>query len=57
MIDALHALMLVYEEEGLAAAKAWVARTGKGEDQRFNDLVEGDVIECFEIQTVSRVAG
>jgi adenine-specific DNA methylase len=42
-IDALHALMLVYEEEGLAAAKAWLSRTGKADDQRFHDLVEAAI--------------
>ena len=43
MIDALHALMLVYEEEGLAAAKAWLARSGKEGDQKFHDLVEASL--------------
>ena len=40
MVDALHALMLVYEEEGLPAARAWLTRTAKGEDQKFHDLIE-----------------
>jgi len=39
-IDRLHALMLVYDEEGLGAARAWLARTGVGDDSRFGDLVE-----------------
>jgi adenine-specific DNA methylase len=39
MLDRLHALMLVYDEEGLAAGKAWLARTGMGDDPRFTDLV------------------
>jgi len=39
LIDALHALMLVYDEEGLAAARAWLARTGRGDDPRFADLL------------------
>lgn len=39
-LDRLHALMLVYDEEGLAAARAWLARTGLVDDQRFSDLVE-----------------
>lgn len=39
LIDALHALMLTYDEEGLPAARVWLERTGKGEDQRFNDVV------------------
>jgi hypothetical protein len=43
MIDALHALMLVYEEEGLSAAKAWMARSGKEGDQKFHDLVEAAI--------------
>jgi adenine-specific DNA methylase len=43
LIDALHSLMLVYEEEGLAAAKAWMSRTGKTADQKFHDLVEAAI--------------
>ena len=43
LIDALHGLMLVYEEEGLAAAKAWLSRTGKADDQKFHDLVEAAI--------------
>ena len=39
-IDRLHALMLVYDEDGLAAARAWLARTGLGDDARFADLLQ-----------------
>jgi putative DNA methylase len=39
-IDALHAFMLVYDEEGLAAARRWLQRTEKGDDVRFTALVE-----------------
>ena len=38
-LDRLHSLMLVYDEEGLAAARSWLARTGLGEDPRFVDLI------------------
>ena len=38
-LDRLHSLMLVYDEEGLAAARSWLARTGLAEDPRFVDLV------------------
>lgn len=38
-IDRLHALMLIYDEVGIAAAKAWLSRTGLGEDSRFADLL------------------
>jgi adenine-specific DNA methylase len=38
LIDALHALMLVYDEDGLQAARAWLERTGKREDAKFLDL-------------------
>ena len=38
-MDALHALMLLYEEEGLGSARAWLARTGRADDQRFEALV------------------
>lgn len=38
-VDRLHSLMLVYDEEGLAAARSWLARTGLGDDPRFADLV------------------
>lgn len=40
MIDALHALMLTYDEDGLPAAQSWLARTGKADDARFADLVQ-----------------
>ena len=42
-IDSLHALMLVYEEEGLSAARAWLARTGMAADQKFHDLIEAAI--------------
>lgn len=40
MVDALHALMLTFDEEGLAAARHWLQRTGKGDDDRFRALFE-----------------
>lgn len=43
LIDALHALMLTHDEEGLTASRAWVARTGKLDDERFGALVEAAV--------------
>lgn len=39
-LDRLHSLMLVYDEEGLPAARAWMTRTGLADDQRFSDVVE-----------------
>jgi adenine-specific DNA methylase len=39
LLDALHALMVTYEEDGLAAAQAWLDRTGKRDDPKFNDLI------------------
>jgi putative DNA methylase len=39
-LDRLHALMLVYDEEGLAAARAWLAGTGLADEPRFSDLME-----------------
>jgi hypothetical protein len=38
-VDRLHSLMLVYHEEGLAAARSWLARTGLADDPKFVDLV------------------
>jgi adenine-specific DNA methylase len=38
-IDRLHALMLIYDEDGLGAARAWLTNTGAGDDQRFTDLI------------------
>lgn len=43
LLDALHAMMLTYDEDGLAAARAWLARTGRGDDARFADLVEAAI--------------
>ena len=42
-IDSLHGLMLVYEEEGLSAARAWLARTGMADDRKFHDLLEAAI--------------
>ncbi|MDM3924568.1 DUF1156 domain-containing protein [Mycobacterium intracellulare] len=39
-IDRLHVLMLIYDEDGLPAARAWLARTGMGDDSRFADLLQ-----------------
>jgi hypothetical protein len=43
MLDALHALMLTYDDDGLAGARTWLARTGRGDDTRFADLVEAAI--------------
>ncbi len=40
LLDALHALMLAYDEEGIGAAQAWLDRTGRRDDLRFTALVE-----------------
>ncbi len=42
-VDALHALMLVYEEEGLSAARVFLERTGRRDNQRFEALVQAAV--------------
>jgi putative DNA methylase len=39
-IDRLHVLMLIYDEDGLPAARAWLARTGMADDPRFADLLQ-----------------
>jgi hypothetical protein len=39
LVDALHALMLVYEEDGVRAAQAWLIQHGFSDDTRFKDLV------------------
>lgn len=39
LLDALHSLMLIYDEDGLPAAREWLARTGKGKDPRFSELI------------------
>jgi hypothetical protein len=39
LIDALHTVMLVYEEDGLHAARNWLDRAGLQDDTRFRDLV------------------
>lgn len=38
-VDALHALMLTYDEDGLTAAERWLDQTGHRDEQRFRDLV------------------
>jgi adenine-specific DNA methylase len=39
-LDRLHALMLIYDEDGLPAARSWLARTAFGDDSRLSDVVE-----------------
>jgi putative DNA methylase len=39
LLDALHCLMVVYDEDGAAAARAWLARGGLADNPRFHDLV------------------
>lgn len=39
LLDALHVLMVVYDEDGADAARAWIARSGLGADSKFHDLV------------------
>jgi adenine-specific DNA methylase len=39
LVDALHTLMLLYDEDGLAAAEQWLRRSGYGDEQTFRDLV------------------
>lgn len=43
LIDALHSLMLTHDEEGLTASRAWLNRTGKGDDERFSAVLEAAV--------------
>jgi hypothetical protein len=39
-LDKLHALMVVYDQDGLPAARAWLARTELLDDSRLSDLIE-----------------
>lgn len=39
LLDALHSLMVVYDEDGAGAARAWLTRTGFAGDPQFRDLV------------------
>ena len=39
-LDRLHSLMLVYDEDGIGAARAWLARTALVNDSRLSDVVE-----------------
>ena len=39
LVDALHVLMLTYEEEGKVAAESWLQRTGYRDSPRFEDLL------------------
>jgi len=38
MLDALHSLMVTYEQDGAKAAHAWMARTGQRNSQQLKDL-------------------
>jgi hypothetical protein len=39
-IDRLHALMYVYQHDGLQAARSWLARRGWSDDRTLSDLVQ-----------------
>jgi adenine-specific DNA methylase len=39
LLDRLHTLMLVYDDDGIAAARAWLSRTGYGDDPKLSDVV------------------
>jgi adenine-specific DNA methylase len=39
MLDGLHSLMVLYDEDGAGAAGGWLGRTGYGDSSRFHDLV------------------
>jgi putative DNA methylase len=39
-LDRLQALMLVYDEEGIVAARSWLQRTGLAGEPRFSDVIE-----------------
>ncbi|MDD7920011.1 DUF1156 domain-containing protein [Actinomycetospora callitridis] len=39
LVDALHALMLVYEEDGVRAAQSWLDRHRFADETRFRELV------------------
>lgn len=40
ILDALHVLMLIYDEDGRKAAESWLGRTGMSSDQKFRALIE-----------------
>ncbi len=42
-LDRLHTLMLIYDQEGLPAAQAWLTRSGLLGDTRLRDLVEASL--------------
>lgn len=39
LIDTLHSLMLIYDEDGASAAQSWLARRNLTDDIRFRELV------------------
>ncbi|WP_237713804.1 DUF1156 domain-containing protein [Rhodococcus sp. P14] len=43
MVDALHALMLVYEEDGARAAQTWMTSRNLIDDTRFKELVRAAI--------------
>ena len=49
-LDRLHALMLVYDEDGLKAARSWLNRTGLADDSRLQDLVQAAVNAVPRVQ-------
>jgi hypothetical protein len=43
MVDALHTFMIIYAEDGLAAARAWLKETGFGDKPSFAGLVRAAI--------------
>lgn len=43
LIDAAHALMVTYREDGVLGVEGFLRRTGLGEDSRFHALLQGMV--------------
>ena len=43
LVDAAHALMVTYREDGVLGAEGFLRRTGLGEDSRFHALLQGMV--------------
>jgi hypothetical protein len=39
LLDALHSLMVTYDEDGAGAARAWLARSGYADSPKFHELV------------------
>jgi hypothetical protein len=55
-LDALHSLMLTYDEDGAGAARTWLERSGSAGDPKFHDLIQAAINAVPRVRTAGEFA-